>query len=66
MSERQLLLDKRSAAASSISLRTVDYLIADGKLRLRRVGRRVLIHRAEIARFAGQSGQCGKGRQPAR
>jgi excisionase family DNA binding protein len=42
----------QAAEALDLSLRGIDYLIARGKLRAIRVGRRVLIPRAEIERFA--------------
>ena len=40
-----------SAALTGLSLRTVANLIADGTLRVKRVGRRTLIPRAELLRF---------------
>ena len=43
---------KQAASLLSISLRGLDYLIARGKLHVRRVGKRVLISRQEIERFA--------------
>ncbi len=50
------LLSRREAAQSlSISLRTLDSLIAAGKLTVRRIGRRVLIEPAELERFAQRS-----------
>ena len=52
----QFLLSRRQAAQSlSISLRTLDYLIASGKLTMRRIGRRVLIEPAELERFSRRS-----------
>jgi excisionase family DNA binding protein len=47
-----LLSRKQTASLLSISLRGLDYLLAQGKLRARRVGKRVLIPRQEIERFA--------------
>jgi excisionase family DNA binding protein len=49
------LLFNRSEFASltGLSLRTVSYLIADRKIRVKRVGSRVLIPRTELLRFAG-------------
>jgi excisionase family DNA binding protein len=48
-----ILISKREAAkALSISLRTVDYLIASKELAVRRVGRRCLIHRRSLEEFA--------------
>ena len=49
----RLLYSKREAASMlSISLRKVDYLIADGHLRASRVDGRVLLHHDELVRFA--------------
>ena len=42
----------QAAEALDLSLRGIDYLIARGKLRAIRVGRRVLIPRTELERFA--------------
>jgi excisionase family DNA binding protein len=48
-----LLVSKKQAAAiPSISLRSVGYLIADGRLRIRRIGGRTLIPYDELQRFA--------------
>jgi excisionase family DNA binding protein len=48
------LLESRQGTASAlgISLRMVDYLIAQGKLRARKLGRRTLVPKSEIERFA--------------
>jgi excisionase family DNA binding protein len=43
---------KGTAAMLAISVRSVDYLIAEGRLKTQRVGRRVVVHRKEIDRFA--------------
>ncbi len=49
----QILMSKRQAAhLLSLSLRTVDNLIARRELPVRRVGRRVLIPRQAIEQFA--------------
>jgi excisionase family DNA binding protein len=49
-----ILISKRDAAkALSISLRTLDYLIASKELAVRRVGRRCLIPRKSLEEFAG-------------
>ena len=49
----QILLSKRdSARLLSVSLRTVDNLIAHKRLVVRRVGRRVLIPRRALEEFA--------------
>jgi excisionase family DNA binding protein len=48
-----ILISKRDAAkALSISLRTLDYLIASKELAVRRVGRRCLIARKSLEEFA--------------
>jgi excisionase family DNA binding protein len=43
-----------SAEMLSLSVRTVDRLIATGKLRVRQMGRRMLIHHADLEKFAGK------------
>lgn len=51
--ERRMLYDRREAARQlSISVRSLDYLIAGKKLATRRVGKKVLIPHAELVRFA--------------
>jgi excisionase family DNA binding protein len=51
--ESKLLYDRKTAAvALSISVRSLDYLISGGQLKTRRIGRKVLIHRSELKRFA--------------
>lgn len=48
-----ILLDKKTVAGLlSVSVRTVDNLIARGELVCRRVGRRVLIPRQALEQFA--------------
>ena len=48
-----LLLDKKSAAKLlGISVRMLEYLIAQGKVCVRRIGRRVLIPHQSLAQFA--------------
>jgi excisionase family DNA binding protein len=48
----KLLFDRAEfSALTGLSLRTVATLIADGTLRVKRVGRRTLIPRAELLRF---------------
>jgi excisionase family DNA binding protein len=50
----KLLFDRSEfASLTGLSLRTVSYLITDGTIRVKRVGSRVLIPRAELLRFAG-------------
>lgn len=49
----RLLYDRCTAALMlSISQRTLAYYIADGTIRTRRIGRRVLIPHSELIRFA--------------
>lgn len=49
----KLLFDRSEfASLIGLSLRTVSTLIADGTIRVKRVGSRVLIPRAELLRFA--------------
>lgn len=59
MKEERLLYDRKEAARQlSISVRALDYLIARKELATRRIGARVLISRAELARFA-RADHCG-------
>jgi excisionase family DNA binding protein len=50
----KLLVTRHEAAAAALglSLRGVDYLLAQGKLATRKIGRRRLIPRTELERFA--------------
>jgi len=50
--EPLLLGRKEAAAALGICLRMLDYMIAQGEVAVRRVGRRVLIPRTELEKFA--------------
>lgn len=51
--EPRLLYDRKNAARQlSISVRALDYLVAGKQLRTRRIGKRVLIPRSELARYA--------------
>lgn len=57
----QELLDRRTAARMlSLGLGTLDKLIDSGELHARRVGRRVLVPRVELERFARQGAQVKK------
>ncbi len=48
-----ILVDKKGAASLlSISIRALDYLVARGELKPRRIGRRILFERRELERFA--------------
>lgn len=52
----KLLIDRKEAAARlSISLRTLDALLATRQLPAKRVGRRVLIHTRDLEKFAAAS-----------
>jgi excisionase family DNA binding protein len=49
----RLLYDRKSAAQLlSISIRSLDYLVANRKIPTRRIGSRVLIHNNDLTRFA--------------
>jgi excisionase family DNA binding protein len=51
--EQRLLIDRRRAAQYlSISQRSLDYLVANGELNIRRIGARVLIPISELQRYA--------------
>lgn len=51
--EQRLLIDRRDAAQYlSISQRSLDYLLAQGELHVRRIGSRVLIPLSELQRYA--------------
>jgi excisionase family DNA binding protein len=50
--EKLLYSREDAAAALSISIRSVDYLIAERKLSTRRIGRKILIPAGDIKRFA--------------
>jgi excisionase family DNA binding protein len=53
MNREILLYSKRNAArVLGISERTLHSLIAEKKLRIRRIGRRVLVTRAALEKFA--------------
>ena len=43
-----------AAAALAISVRKIDYLIGDQKLRTRRIGRRVVIPSEDVKRLAAE------------
>ena len=53
MSDTKILFSKKAAAEMlDLSIRTVDYLLASGELEYRKVGRKVLIPRRALTRFA--------------
>ena len=55
MENERMLFDRKSAAAAiGISIRGLDYLISTGKLRVRRLGKRVLVPRAELERLVAK------------
>jgi excisionase family DNA binding protein len=57
----QLLVSRREAAVSlGVSLRTLDYLVARGELRARTIGRRRLISRVDLEKFAHRGGMNQK------
>jgi excisionase family DNA binding protein len=54
MTDSRILFSKKAAAEMlDLSVRTVDYLLASGELEYRKVGRKVLIPRVALTRFAG-------------
>ena len=50
--DRLLVSRKNAALALGVSVRTVDYLIEQKELESRRIGRRRLVPRASLERFA--------------
>jgi len=49
----RLLYDRKSAALQlSISVRSLDYLISKKELAVRRMGKKILIPRSELVKFA--------------
>lgn len=51
--EVRILYDRKNAARMlSISLRSLDYLLARGELRFRRIGAKILIPHAELLRYS--------------
>lgn len=50
--EKFLFSKKEAAYSLAISLRSLEYRIANGELNTRRIGSRVLIPREELRRFA--------------
>lgn len=63
----QLLFDKKGAAEMlSLSVRTIDYMLTNGELESKRVGRKVLIPKSALAKFAARDHpniKVGKGTQ---
>lgn len=52
MEERLLVSRREAAVLLGLSVRTLDNLVLRGELRVRRIGRRVLVERRELERFA--------------
>jgi excisionase family DNA binding protein len=50
--EKILYTKRETAQLLSISVRSLDYLIFNRQIATRRIGRRVLVHRDTIERFA--------------
>jgi hypothetical protein len=51
----RLLYDRKAAAPMlSISVRSLDYYLAAGKFKTRRIGRKVLIPHSELVKFASR------------
>ena len=61
----QILVSRQDAAkALSVSVRSVDYMIARGELPARKLGKRTLIPRAALEKFArGSEAATGAERQ---
>jgi excisionase family DNA binding protein len=57
----QLLSKKHAALALSVSVRTIDRMIAQRQLHPRRIGDRVLFHRSEIQRFTRSDHPSSRG-----
>jgi len=55
MESRLLYARKEAARQLSISVRSLDYLIAAKKITTRRLGRKVLITHGELLRFANSN-----------
>ena len=60
MTDAILVSKRRAAEALSVSLRTVDNLIASKELAVRRVGRRCLIPRRALEDFARRDHSTGQ------
>jgi len=61
MHTETLAFNRREAAdALRVSLRTLDYLLAEGKLQGSRIGRRIVIPRAEVERLLLQGARFGQ------
>ena len=58
------VISAEAADALRVSLRTVDYLLAQGTLRGRRIGRRVVIPKSEIDRLLRRDTPIEHGASP--
>jgi len=66
MLTQSIAFTRREAAdALRVSLRTIDYLLAQGKMRGRRIGRRIVIPRVEIEKFLRRDTPIVHGPSPA-
>jgi len=54
VSDRILYSRKEAAAQLSVCLSTIDQLIVRGDLKVRRIGKRLLVPRKELERLAGR------------
>jgi excisionase family DNA binding protein len=62
MNTSKLLYSRREAAQLlSLSLRTVDHLISEHKLTIRKVGKRVLVLADSLTKYAGAAGERQQG-----
>jgi excisionase family DNA binding protein len=53
---KQILYSRKQAAtALSLSVRSIDHLIKNGRIQHRRLGKRVLVHEDDLVRFANST-----------
>ena len=58
MNTSRLLYSRREAAQLlSLSLRTIDHLISEDKLQIRKTGKRVLVLADSLKEYAGAAGE---------
>lgn len=60
MNEIKMMTREEVAEALRVSLRKVDYLIADGELAHTKIGRRVLVSTHELERYVRNLTRIGK------
>ncbi len=65
MQEQLALSRKDAAAALGVSLRTIDYLLARGELRGRRIGRRIVIPKSALEALLRRDHRTGNERASA-